>query len=124
MQAGDRLQRALCFMGEEDRCGGRALHRYLLRLARETGAAAACVRRGLEGVGARGRLHTCNLIELSDDLPLCFEVIGAPERIALFLRRLDAAGVEVTVYLDQVEQHTPEATPGAAQPAVAAPRPG
>jgi len=77
------------FLGEGDRHGGRPLHEVIVRRAREAGLAGATVLRGVEGYGARSRLHTTRILRLSEDLPLVVEIVDRPDRIEAFLPVLD-----------------------------------
>ncbi len=57
--------------------------------AREAGLAGATVLRGVEGYGARSRLHTTRILRLSEDLPVVVEIVDRPDRIEAFLPVLD-----------------------------------
>lgn len=78
------------FVGESDRCGGHALHEAVVRKARELGLAGATVWRGIEGFGARSRIHTAKILRLSEDLPMVIELVDSDEKIRAFLSHLDA----------------------------------
>jgi len=69
------------FIGESDRSGGRPLYEAIVRKARERGLAGATVLRGLEGFGAKSRIHTAKILRLSEDLPIVIEIVDRPERI-------------------------------------------
>lgn len=57
------------FLGESDRYDGVPLYEAIVRKARELGLAGATVWRGIEGYGARSRIHTAKILRLSEDLP-------------------------------------------------------
>jgi len=78
------------FVGESDRCEGRPLYEVLLHKAHELGLAGATVWRGIEGFGARSRIHTAKILRLSDDLPILLEIVDTDERIQAALPALDA----------------------------------
>ena len=61
------------FIGEADRVGHAPLSDVLVRKAREMGLAGATVIRGIQGYGARSRLHTAKILRLSEDLHLSDE---------------------------------------------------
>ena len=91
------------FLGEGDRCEGKALHLAIVEKAREAGLAGATVLRGLLGFGARSRIHAAHLLRLSDDLPLVIEIVDREDRIREFLPTLDAMVGEGLVTLERVE---------------------
>ena len=73
-----------------------------MRLAREGGLEGATVLRGLAGFGAHSRIHTTDLLRLSEDLPLVIEIVDRSERIEALLPRLDAMVGEGLITLDKV----------------------
>jgi PII-like signaling protein len=78
------------FVGESDRVHGRALYSALVEKARELGLAGATVWRGIEGFGARSRIHTARILRLSEDLPVIVEIVDSEENIRDALPALDA----------------------------------
>jgi hypothetical protein len=78
------------FVGESDRVQGRALYSALVEKARELGLAGATVWRGVEGFGARSRIHTARILRLSEDLPVIVEIVDSEEKIRDALPALDA----------------------------------
>jgi len=76
--------------GEADRVQGRALYSALVEKARELGLAGATVWRGVEGFGARSRIHTARILRLSEDLPVIVEIVDSEENIRDALPALDA----------------------------------
>ena len=78
------------FIGESDRSQGRPLYEVLVRKARELGLAGATVWRGVEGYGARSRIHTAKILRLSEDLPVVIEIVDSDEKIRAALPVLDA----------------------------------
>jgi PII-like signaling protein len=79
------------FIGESDRHGGMLLYEWIVRKAKEHGLAGATVLRGVEGFGARSRVHTARLLDLSTDLPVVVEIVDTLEKIDAFLPIIDAA---------------------------------
>ena len=79
------------FIGESDRQGGMSLYEWIVRTAKENGLAGATVLRGLEGFGARSRIHTARILDLSTDLPIIVEIVDTLEKIEAFLPVIDAA---------------------------------
>ena len=77
------------FVGESDRWRGQPLYEAIVRRAREEGLAGATVLRGMAGFGAHSRIHTSNILRLSEDLPIVVEIVDHAERIDRFLPLLD-----------------------------------
>ena len=69
------------YFGERDRCDGRFLGDALLELYGRNGVPASVLLRATEGFGIKHRLHTQQLLTLSEDLPLVSVAIDARERI-------------------------------------------
>lgn len=78
------------FLGESDRYDGRPLYEAIVRKARELGLAGATVWRGIEGYGARSRIHTAKILRLSEDLPVLVEIVDGEDAIRAALPHLDA----------------------------------
>jgi PII-like signaling protein len=95
------------FIGESDRSHGRPLYEVIVRKARELGLAGATVWRGIEGFGARSRIHTAKILRLSEDLPVIIEIVDTDEKIRAALPAFDAlieaAGGGGLVTLEQAE---------------------
>jgi len=79
------------FIGESDKYGRQPLYEWIVRKAREFGLAGATVFRGLEGFGARSRVHTAKILRLSSDLPIVIEIVDTPEKIEQFMPIIDDA---------------------------------
>ena len=78
------------FIGESDRCADGPLYQAIVRKARELGLAGATVWQGIEGFGARSRIHTATILRLSEDLPIIVEIVDSEENIRTLLPHLDA----------------------------------
>jgi PII-like signaling protein len=91
------------FIGETDRHEGRPLYEWIVHRAREHGLAGATVLRGLEGFGARSRIHTAKVLRLSADLPIVIEIVDTREKIEDFLPVIDGAITEGLATLEKVE---------------------
>ena len=78
------------FIGESDKVEGRVLYSALVRKARELGLAGATVWRGVEGYGARSRIHTAKILRLSEDLPVIVEIVDSEDKIRAALPALEA----------------------------------
>lgn len=90
------------FIGESDRWKGRPLHEAIVRRAREEGLAGATVLRGMAGFGAHSRIHTSNLLRLSEDLPVVVEIVDRAERIESFVLLLGEMVEEGMMTLEKV----------------------
>jgi hypothetical protein len=90
------------FIGEHDRHGGHPLYDVIVRRARERGLAGATVFRGLEGFGAKSRLHVATILRLSTDLPIVIEIVDRAERIDGFLTELDGLVTEGLITVEPV----------------------
>ena len=90
------------FVGEDDRWDGMPLYEAIVRKAREQGMAGATVLRGMQGFGARSRIHTTKILRLSEDLPIVIEIVDKVERIQQILPILDEMVEEGLITLEKV----------------------
>jgi len=91
------------FIGESDRHEGMPLSEWIVREARKHGLAGATALRGLEGFGARSRLHTSKILRLSTDQPVIIEIVDREEKIEAFLPHIDGAIREGLATVEKVE---------------------
>jgi CBS-domain-containing membrane protein/PII-like signaling protein len=70
------------FIGESDKWRGRPLYAAILEVLKSEGIAGATVLRGVAGFGAHSHIHTAAILRLSEDLPLCIQVVDKAEHIA------------------------------------------
>lgn len=77
------------FLGEADRLDGKLLYELIVLKAREYGLAGTTVLRGVEGFGARSRIHTAKILRLSEDLPVVVEIVDVEEKIKGFMPVVD-----------------------------------
>lgn len=77
------------FIGESDQFRGMPLYHAIVLKIRELGMSGATVLRGVEGFGAHSRIHTANILRLSQDLPIVIEVIDTEDRIRRLVEHLD-----------------------------------
>ena len=59
--------------------------------------------RGIEGFGARRRLHTSRILRLSEDLPVVIEIVDTPEQIDRVVPILDEMVGEGMLTLERVQ---------------------
>jgi uncharacterized protein len=104
------------FLGESDRLNGKPLYECIVQKARESGLAGATVLRGVEGFGARSRIHTAKILRLSEDLPIVVEIVDSEEKIKAFLPAVDkmfegsGSGGMITLERAEVIRYTHGAT--------------
>ena len=91
------------YVGETDRWHGRPLYDALVIRAREMGLAGATVLRGVEGYGARSRLHTAKVLRLSENLPMIVEIVDREDRVRAFMTACDEMITDGLVTADPVE---------------------
>jgi len=91
------------FIGENDRHEGMPLFEWIVRQAREQGLAGATVLRGLEGFGAKSRLHTAKILRLSSDLPIVIEIVDTEDKIEAFLPLIDDVVHDGLATVEKVE---------------------
>lgn len=91
------------YLGELDKHEGKPLYEWLVSKAKEHGLAGATVLRGIEGYGAKSRIHTAKILDLSSDLPIVIEIIDEQEKIESFLPLVDSAVKEGLATLEKVE---------------------
>ena len=91
------------FIGESDRHAGMLLYEWIVRTARDHGLSGATVLRGVEGFGARSRMRTAKILELSTDLPIIVEIVDSTERIDAFLPVIDGAIIDGLATVEKVQ---------------------
>ena len=91
------------FIGESDRHAGMLLYEWIVRTAREHGLAGATVLRGVEGFGARSRVRTAKILDLSTDLPIVVEIVDTLEKIDAFLPIIDVAILDGMATVEKVQ---------------------
>ena len=91
------------FIGESDKFKGRPLYKVIVEEARRKGIAGATVLRGILGFGANSRIHTTQILRLSEDLPLIIEIVDKEDRINEFLPELDRMIDEGLVTLERAQ---------------------
>jgi PII-like signaling protein len=103
MRRHQKAKRVRIYLEEDDRIGHRPAHRAIVELLREHQAAGASVFRGLEGFGGSGVVHTVNLGDLVEKLPLVIEWIDAPERVESLLAEVERLVPHALVTIDDTE---------------------
>jgi PII-like signaling protein len=91
------------YLGESDKWQGQPLYEAVVLEAKRAGLAGATVFRGFMGFGAHSRIHTAKILQLSEDLPICIEIVDSEEKIQAFLPTLDPMLQEGLVTMEKVE---------------------
>jgi CBS domain-containing protein len=113
MQLQGKVLRVIIYIGESDHYQGKALYMALLQLLKKEGGSGATVVRGLAGFGAKSRIHTATIVDLSTDLPIRVEWVDQPEVVERLLpqvRQMVDDGL-ITVEEVDVVQYAPGRRP-------------
>ena len=88
------------YLGEDDHWHGKPLVNALVERLRRDGFMGVTVTRGVIGYGAHSRIHSANILQLSQDLPLVLTLVDTPERAAQALPLLEEMVTEglITVH--------------------------
>jgi PII-like signaling protein len=90
------------FIGESDRWHHQPLHAALLERLRREGFAGCTVTRGIAGFGAHSVIHTANIVQLSEDLPVIVEIVDSEEHVERLKTILDEMVSEGLVTMEKV----------------------
>jgi PII-like signaling protein len=105
---------ARIYIGESDHWEGRPLYEAIVEKLRTSGIAGATVLRGIEGFGRAARIHTAQILRLSEDLPILIEVVDHEDRLRPILSEIDAmvdGGLITLEHVEVIAYRSPE--PGA-----------
>ncbi|MDI6870887.1 MAG: DUF190 domain-containing protein [Bacillota bacterium] len=91
------------YIGESDRYGGKPLYRAIVEMMKREGLAGVTVMRGIEGFGANSRIHTANILRLSEDLPLVIVTVDSQQKIDKVLPRLNEMVTEGLITIHDVD---------------------
>ena len=89
MQIEGDAKRVTIYMGESDRWHHQTLHTAIVEMLRREGCAGATVVKGVEGFGKNSRIHTANVLRLSEDLPVVLTFVDTPERVDAVMPMID-----------------------------------
>lgn len=90
------------YIGEDDTWHGERLYAALVERLKKDGIAGVTVLHGVEGYGAKGRIHTERIEVLFQGLPVLVEAVDTPERISTVLPLLDEMLTEALVTVQDV----------------------
>ena len=91
------------YLGESDKWQGQPLYEAVVLEAKKAGLAGATAYKGFMGFGAHSRIHTAKILQLSEDLPICIEIVDSEEKIQAFLPTLEPMLQEGLVTMEKVE---------------------
>lgn len=91
------------FIGESDKHGHEPLFEWIVKKAKEEGLAGATVIKGTFSFGANSRIHSSNILRLSEDLPIIIEIVDSIEKIEKFLPVIDSAIKEGLATIEKVQ---------------------
>ena len=96
-------QKVSIYINERDRYKNQTLYTAILQYLKKEGAAGATASRGVAGFGAHSRIHTANIVSLSDELPLVIEWVDKPSRVERILPQLKSMVSEGLITLQPVD---------------------
>lgn len=113
MQLQGKALRVTIYIGESDHYQGKALHMMLLKFLKQEGASGATVVRGLAGFGARSRIHTATIVDLSTDLPIRVEWVDQAEVVERLLPQVRQMVDDGLITMEEVDvvQYAPGRQP-------------
>lgn len=91
------------YIGETDRYDGVPLYQAIVKLAKKEGLAGATVTRAILGFGANSRIHSANILRLSEDLPVVISIVDSEEYINKILPQLDEMVQEGLITIQDVD---------------------
>jgi PII-like signaling protein len=98
-----KARRVRIYMNEGDKVGHTPAHLALLDLLKREHAQGATVFRGVEGVGAHGRIHVSHLVDVAGDLPMVLEWIDSAEVVERLIERVKALVPRGLITIDETE---------------------
>ena len=112
----DDCLKLTAYIGERDRAGAGFLADALTEIYARHELRTSLLLRGVEGFGARHRLHTDRLLSLSEDLPLVSVAVDARARIEAALHDVDRLPLRGLLTLERARM-SPDAVAPAAEEA-------
>jgi len=90
------------YVGESDRFKGKPLYLHLLELMKTKGLRGGTVYRGIAGYGSHSRIHTVDILRLSEDLPIVVEAVDEEDKIKNILGEVEEIVEEGLITVDPV----------------------
>ena len=91
------------YIDEEDKFEGKPVYRWLVERARKEGLCGVTVLRGILGYGARGKVHSANILRMANELPLVVEIVDSEEKIEKFMVFVERAVKEGLATIEDVK---------------------
>jgi len=91
------------YIGEDDHWHGKPLCNAIVERLRADGFAGVTVTRGLLGFGAHSHLHSANIMQLSQDMPLVLTLVDSLERSVAALAIFEEMVGEGLITIQDVE---------------------
>ena len=99
------------YINESDTHEGKSLAQAIVAFLRKSGIAGATVIHGVMGYGAHSRIHTTNVLRLSEDLPVIIETIDTSDKFDKILSELEGMIKEGLMVTQKVHVRKYEARP-------------
>jgi len=79
------------YIDNTDKYNNQPLWKYILESIKESALAGATVYKAVAGIGEHSTLHTFDILNLSNEMPLIIEIIDSEERLSSFLYKYQDA---------------------------------
>jgi len=90
------------YIDNTDTYSDNALWKYILEQAKEHSLSGATVYKAVAGVGSNYTIHTFDILNLSNKMPIVIEIIDESDKITKFLNSLEPALKEAFATLHDV----------------------
>jgi len=91
------------YIDNTDKYEGEPLWKYILNRAKDKKLAGATVYKAVAGVGRHSEIHTFDIFNLSNEMPIVIEIIEDEINIEAFLASIESALKEAFVTLHSVD---------------------
>lgn len=99
------------YIGESDSYHHIALYHALIEKIKKQGMAGATTVRGIEGYGAKRKIHSIRILRLSEDLPIVIEVVDMEDKIKALvesIKDMATSGMMITMQDVQILRYKEE----------------
>jgi len=90
------------YVGDEERYGGKPLHRAVVNLLLEEGISEAMVLRGIEGYGSDKKIRTERVLDLYRNMPMMIVAVDLEEKIDAVLPKVNEMVHKALVTVEKV----------------------
>ena len=91
------------YIDNTDKYNNEPLWKYLLNSAKDNKIAGATVYKAVAGVGRHSEIHTFDIFNLSNEMPIVIEIIEDEENIEKFLKNVENSLKEAFVTIHSVD---------------------